>query len=160
MLVALNVDKEKETLLFNVAKDNNIPESTVPSHSDNIVEPGIYQSQMIHHYIGPKNLFYGYHYISYEDEFEFFDFKKTDKSQYGVADSIEQIKEYFKEEINDPNNLFFIEVEKMTDFRWHKFGPYIGNYQPMCEKFKDEVFGPDFQGYMLGFHLYRIRKIE
>ena len=88
------------------------------------------------------------------------------KAQYGVADSIEQIKEYFKEEIEDPNRKYFIAVTpvfqdkenkgKGGGWRWHKWGEYIGKLEPKCEYLDDEDFGDDFE-YVICFHLYEVK---
>jgi hypothetical protein len=88
------------------------------------------------------------------------------KAQYGVGDSIEQIKEYFKEEIEDPNRKYFITVTpvfqdkenkgKGGGWRWHKWGEYIGKLEPKCEYLDDEDFGDDFE-YVICFHLYEVK---
>ena len=88
------------------------------------------------------------------------------KAQYGVGDSIEQIKEYFKEEIEDPNRKYFIAVTpvfqdkenkgKGGGWRWHKWGEYIGKLEPKCEYLDDEDFGDDFE-YVIYFHLYEVK---
>lgn len=88
------------------------------------------------------------------------------KAQYGVSDSIEQIKEYFKEEIEDPNRKYFIAVTpvfqdkenkgKGGGWRWHKWGEYIGKLEPKCEYLDDEDFGDDFE-YVIHFHLYEVK---
>jgi hypothetical protein len=94
-------------------------------------------------------------------------FKPTyHKSQYGVADSIEQIKEYFKEEAEDPNRKYIVTFSpvfqdrehkgKGGGWRWHKWGTYIGNLNPQCEYLDDEDFGEDFK-YVICFHLYEIK---
>lgn len=91
-------------------------------------------------------------------------FKPTyHKSQYGVADSIEQIKQYFKEEIEDPNRKYFIECTpvhqekenkgKGGGWRWHKWGEYIGVLDSKCEYLDDEEFGEEFK-YVICFHIY------
>lgn len=88
------------------------------------------------------------------------------KAQYGVGDSIEQIKEYFKEEIEDPNRKYFITATpvfqdkenkgKGGGWRWHKWGEYIGKLEPKCEYLDDEDFGDDFE-YVIHFHLYEVK---
>lgn len=87
------------------------------------------------------------------------------KKQYGVADSIDQIKEYFKEEIEDQNRKYFIAVTpvyqdkenkgKGGGWRWHKWGEYIGKLDPKYEYLDDEDFGNDFE-YVICFHLYEV----
>lgn len=103
--------------------------------------------------------------IPYEDEFEVFA-PTYHKSQYGVADSIEQIKEYFKEEIESIEHIYFIAITpvfqdknnkgKGGGWRWHKWGEYIGKLNPQCEYLDDEDFGDDFE-YVICFHLYRVK---
>lgn len=102
--------------------------------------------------------------IPFEQSFEVF---KPDyiKDQYGVADSIEQIKEYFKEEIQNPNRKFIISFAtafqdkqnkgKGGGWRWHKWGPYIGKLDSQCEYLDDEDFGDDFEC-VICYHLYEI----
>jgi hypothetical protein len=87
------------------------------------------------------------------------------KSQYGVADSVDQLKEYFKEEIENPDRKFIITMTpvwqdksnagKGGGWRWHKWGDYIGNLNPKCEYLDDEDFGDGFQ-YVICFHLIEI----
>ena len=102
--------------------------------------------------------------IPFDQSYELF--KPTyHKNQYGVADSIEQIKEYFKEEIEDANNKYFITATpvyqdrenkgKGGGWRWHKWGEYIGKLNPQCEHLDDEDFGEDFK-YVICFHLYGV----
>lgn len=62
-------------------------------------------------------------------------------SQYGVADNIEQIKEYYKEWID--KSIWVIAITpvfqdknhagKGGGWRWHKWGNYIGKLNPQCE---------------------------
>jgi len=82
-----------------------------------------------------------------------------------VADSIDQIKEYYKEEIEDTEKKYIITATpvfqekenkgKWGGWRWHKWGEYIGKLEPKCEYLDDEEFGDDFQ-YVICFHLYQI----
>ena len=86
-------------------------------------------------------------------------------SQYGVADNIEQIKEFYKKQIKDKKQKFVIAVTpvyqdkenkgKGGGWRWHKWGEYIGKLDSKCEYLDDEEFGDDFQ-YILCFHLYAV----
>lgn len=88
-----------------------------------------------------------------------------EKSQYGVADNVEQLKEYFKEEIEDQNRKYFIALTPVFQepenkgrgggWRWYKWGPYIGTLPRECEYLDDEDFGPDFE-YIICFHIYEI----
>ena len=86
-------------------------------------------------------------------------------SQYGVADNVEQIKEFYKKQIKDKKQKFVIAVTpvyqdkenkgKGGGWRWHKWGEYIGKLDSKCEYLDDEEFGDDFQ-YILCFHLYAV----
>ena len=80
-------------------------------------------------------------------------------NSYGVADNIEQIKEYFRKQIESTEERYFITITYIYQegsFRWHKNGPYIGELNPQCECLDDEDFGPDFPGYVLSFHCYQL----
>lgn len=102
--------------------------------------------------------------IPFEQSYEIFA-PTYHKAQYGVADSVEQIKEYFKEEIEDPNRKFFISATpvfqhkenkgKGGGWRWHKWGSYIGELDRKCEYLDDEDFGDDFK-YVICFHIYEL----
>jgi len=102
--------------------------------------------------------------IPYEQSYEAFA-PTYHKAQYGVADSVDHIKEYFKEEIECPDKKYVIEVTpvyqdadnkgKGGGWRWHKWGEYIGKLNPKCEYLDDEEFGDDFE-YVICFHLYQI----
>lgn len=88
------------------------------------------------------------------------------KQTYGVADNIEQIKEYYMEEIADPDKKYFIYVTpvfqekgkkgKGGGWRWHKWGEYIGKLNPQYEYLDDEEFGDDFK-YVLTFHIISVK---
>lgn len=113
-----------------------------------------------------------------EDEFEEFQNMTYDdrygfssdignKSVYGVADNIEQIKEYYKEAIDDPNNNYTIFISQVFQnkenagkgggWRWHKWGPYIGKLDSQCEYLDDEKFGDDFS-HVITFQIMRFKK--
>jgi len=87
--------------------------------------------------------------------------------QYGVADNIEQIKEFYKKQIKNKKEKFCIAVTpvwqnrenrgKGGGWRWHKWGEYIGKLNPQHEYLDDEDFGEDFQ-YVLCFHLYFVKE--
>ena len=87
------------------------------------------------------------------------------KNTYGVADNIEQIKEFYKKQIKDKKNKYVIAVTpvfqekenkgKGGGWRWHKWGRYIGKLNQQCEYLDDEDFGDDFQ-YVLVFELYLV----
>jgi hypothetical protein len=103
--------------------------------------------------------------IPFDQSFEVF--KPTyHKVQYGVADSVEQIKDYYKEEIEDPDRKYVISMTpvfqdkenkgKGGGWRWHKWGEYIGILPTECEYLDDEDFGEDFK-YVICFHLYEVK---
>lgn len=143
-----------------IAKENNfdyIPQSN-PMW---IQETGIYQSSF------PYNF-----QIDEFEELQKFTWKDRDKifpnyekATYGVADNIEQIKEYYKEEIADVNKKYVIALtpvwqnkenkNKFDGWRWHKWGEYIGKLNPQCEYLDDEDFGDNFE-YVLTFELYAV----
>ena len=103
--------------------------------------------------------------IPFSQSYELFK-PEYQKSQYGVADSVEQLKEYFKEEIEDPDRKFFLSCTpvwqdkenagKGGGWRWHKWGEYIGKLDAQCEHLDDEEFGEDFK-YIVCFHLYKLK---
>lgn len=86
-------------------------------------------------------------------------------NEYGVADTIEQIKSFYKAEIDDTENKYCIEVtpvyqerenrNKGGGWRWHKWGQYIGTLNPQCEYLDDEDFGEDFK-FILCYTLYKV----
>ena len=83
---------------------------------------------------------------------------------YGSADNIEQIKDFFRRQIKDPEERYFIVIhpvfqnkeDRGSGFKWHKNGCYIGKFKSKCIYLNDEEFGPDFQGYILMFHCYKL----
>lgn len=86
------------------------------------------------------------------------------KEYYGIADNIEQIKEYFAEEIADKNKKYFIVIDHVFQehqpesqgFRWYKHGEYIGELDLKCEYLYDEDFGKDWEGYVMTFDLWEV----
>ena len=98
--------------------------------------------------------------LTYEQQYGLY--PDYSKSQYGVADNLDQILEYYKEEI-DSDDRFFIYVYPIYQdksnrgngggWRWHKWGPYIGQLTPECEYLDDEDFYVD---YVLIFHIVKI----
>ena len=128
-----------------------------------VVEPGVYISTF------PFNF---YHNLA-----QFLDVAKEydnrwnccvdpNKSTYGVADNVEQIKAFYKEEVEHPENRYVIGLSyvfqeksnagKGGGWRWHKWGPYIGELKPEYEYLDDEDFGPDFAGYVIVFDIIKV----
>ena len=143
-----------------IAKENNfkyIPQSD-PQW---IKETDIYQSSFPYNF--PKEEFEELQKLTWEDRYKIF--PNYEKITYGVADSVEQIKEYYKEEIADVNKKYVITLTpvwqekenkgKGGGWRWHKWGKYIGNLNPQCEYLDDEDFGDNFE-YVLTFTLYAV----
>lgn len=110
--------------------------------------------------------------ITCEDEFKAFDevaFDYSWRSQYGTADTIEQIKEYFKEQIEDKNSRWVIFLSaikhhpenagKWGGYRPYKSGPYIGKYEQIkdCEYYDDCEFEEGYQGYLIKFHIIPVK---
>ena len=91
-------------------------------------------------------------------------------SQYGVCDNVEQVLEKYKEILEGYEHQYFgwftpVFQEKENagkggGWRWHKWGPYIGELERRCEYLDDEEFGDDWCGYVLCFHIYRIDYTE
>ena len=107
-----------------------------------------------------------YDYFPKIDDYEnVYDYFENYKPQYGLVDNIGQLKNYYKEEIEDPNQriVFFLRVishhpEKAGQeggFRPHKNGAYLGGYEQIRdhEYYDDCVFEEGYQGYLIQFHL-------
>lgn len=85
-------------------------------------------------------------------------------SPYGVADNIEQVKQYAKQMIESDNPVVISVTEIRKDqepeqdgWRWHKWGQYIGKQNPQCEYLFDE---PNIDSVYV-FHVYAVRpKVE
>jgi hypothetical protein len=157
MLVQLTPIQEEIDRCYQVAKENNF--TYYPQHQ-RMLETGIYYDNGFNF---RKFEFVEMEKHTYDDEKIFTDYSK---SEYGVADNVEQIKEYFKDEISDTENKYVISLTpvgqdkdnkgKGGGWRWHKWGPYIGILNRECEYIDDEDFGDDFE-YVLVFHLYKIK---
>ena len=85
-----------------------------------------------------------------------------ERADYGVADDVEQVLEYFKPEVDDPDKTYVIGLTKIQrdlenkgkggGWRWHKWGSYIGTQEPTMEYLDDE---PEIESIVV-FHLYQI----
>lgn len=161
MLVNLTPIPEELDRRQKIAEEHGF-EYIPQSDSQWIQEVGIYQSSSPFNF--PEDEFEELQKLSWDDRYKIFpDFSKN---TYGVADSIEQIKEYYKEEIGDPEAKYTIHVTpvfqdrsnkgKGGGWRWHKWGPYIGNLNPQYEYLDDEEFGDNFQ-YVLTFGIYKLK---
>lgn len=108
--------------------------------------------------------------ILFEDE----DCAIGGKKPYGIADNKEQIEEYFKDEIADPEKKFVIMLSRIDyapckkeldeciknnrqyqGYRPRKSGIYLGDYQQIkdCEYYAECEFPEDYQGYLIKFIL-------
>jgi len=89
------------------------------------IEPGVYSSRSFNPHL--------YITTEYED------------LDYGVADSVEQIKEYLEEQIQSDKKFIITVTEvhksqqpKEGGWRWHKWGQYIGEQNTQHEYLYDE----------------------
>lgn len=166
MLVNLTPNPKEIKRRSEIAKEHNF--EYIPQSDERFMQygVGIYQCNFAFNFSHEEFLeFDGVFNIPFEQSFEVFA-PTYHKAQYGVADSIDQIKEYFKEEINDPNRKYFIYATpvfqdkekkgKGGGWRWHKWGTYIGNLNPQCEYLDDEDFGNDFK-YVICFRLCEVK---
>jgi hypothetical protein len=161
MLVNLTPIESEIIRRTNIAKENNF-EYTPQSDPKFLQEIGIYQSSFPFNF--PEDEFEELKNLSYDDRYKIFE--NYDKITYGVADTIEQIKEYYKEEVESKNDKYCLALTpvwqekenkgKGGGWRWHKWGEYIGKLNPQCEYLDDEEFGDDFQ-YVITFTLYKIK---
>lgn len=82
---------------------------------------------------------------------------------YGVADNLEQVLEYYKAAIDHKTNKFVIAltpIRKSTQpendgWRWCKWGRYIGTQNPQCEYIADE---PEIEK-IYCFHIYQVEEV-
>ena len=155
MLVSLtpNIEEIKCTTQF--AKE--VAMEYIPQHTWEFKQyKGVYRS------VVPYNFHLRYNEFEevFIDGYDLFEGITT----YGVADSIEQILSFYKEQI-DSNEKYVISVTPVYQekggnsdgtWRWHKWGEYIGDYKPQCEYLNDEDFGDDFIGYVLTFNIHKV----
>jgi len=92
------------------------------------------------------------------DEYEGY-FDLDNESSYGVCDNVEQILELYPT-LQDPVRQFIVTItpvirakqSKEGGWRWHKWGPYIGNYNRKHEYLYDEDIDQ-----VLVYHIYEKR---
>lgn len=95
-------------------------------------------------YVGHLNLHSEINRNFVKDEYPRWDDWKF--NAYGVCDTPEQMLEYYKEVLADPDRNFSVcfhlicREDQSPDggWRWHKWGPYIGEQNPKCEYLYDE----------------------
>ena len=161
MLVNLTPIQSEIERCKKIAKENKF-EYVSQSDLKWLQETGIYQSSFAFNF--PENEFEETQKrLSWEEKYLCV---PQHKGTYGVADNIEQIKEYYKEEISDPDKKYFIYLTpvwqekenkgKGGGWRWHKWGEYIGELNPQCEYLDDEEFGEDFE-YIITFTIQLVK---
>lgn len=164
MLVNLTPNKKEIERRAKIARENNF--EFIPQHDPQWMQygDGLYQSSFPFNFPQEEFLELGGKWDVVAQSLDLFapDFKK---SSYGVADSVEQIKSYYAEEIETKERKFFISMTpvyqdknnkgKGGGWRWHKWGPYIGNLNPKCEYLDDEDFGDGFE-YVIVFQIYEV----
>ena len=165
MLVNLTPNEKEIQRRIEIAKENNF--QFYPQNHPDLQQygVGIYQCNIdfnfSHNEFLEFNIDENVFNIPFNQKYEAFA-PTYHKAQYGVADNIDQIKEYYKEEIKDPDKKYFIYVTPVypdpelkgsrMGWRWHKWGEYIGKLNPQCEYLDDEDFVNDIE-YVICFHL-------
>lgn len=168
MLVNLTPHLPTTRSYLQVAKENNF--TYVPQHDSSLIlQEGVYVNSIPFNFSHQEfEEFKDDANIPYKNSYEVFA-PHYEKAQYGVADTVEQILNYFKEEVEDPERKFFIAVTfveqerenkgKGGGWRWHKWGDYIGDLDHQHEHLDDEDFGEDFKG-VYTFHLFEVTNNE
>ena len=167
MLVNLTPIKEEQERRKGIAKEHNF--EYIPQDDKSLMqETGIYQCAFAFNFSEDEFEETKRGKLSWDDRYKIFVDEDNPfierKITYGVADSIEQIKEYYKEEIADKEKKYVIYVtpvwqkdcSEKDGWRWHKWGKYIGKLNPQYEYLYDEDFGEDFE-YVLTFTIYAIK---
>lgn len=161
MLVNLTPITEEQDRRKGLAKEHKF--KYVPQDDKSLLqEVGIYQCSFAFNFSEAE--FEETKQLSWEDRYKIFpDFEKN---TYGVADNVEQIKKYYKDQVEDPEKKYAICVTPVWQekenagngggWRWHKWGEYIGELNPQYEYLDDEDFGDDFE-YVLVFTIYKIK---
>lgn len=178
MLVDLTINETNVERMKEVCAKHNFPERILSSHPCNHLDTGVYRCGCdfnfgLKEFVETENLSYKERYQAMVREWSEptrEDLPPTPmdmECQYGVSDNIEQIKEYYKEWLDDPHSKWVITVTPVFQdksnsgegggWRWHKWGGYIGTLNPRCEYLDDEDFGEDFQGYVLCYHIYPVK---
>ena len=162
MLINLTPIVSEQNRRKKISKENGF-DYTPQSDPMYLKEKGIYQSSFPFNF--PEDEFEELKTLSFNDRYKIFE--DSSKITYGVADNIDQIKEYYKEEVEDKETNYSISLTpvwqekenqgKGGGWRWHKWGEYIGNLNPQCEYLDDENFGEQFE-FVIVFTLYKIKK--
>ncbi len=96
----------------------------------------------------------------YEQGSSMVDYFNNTVECYGIADNVEQIKEFYKEQINSDANIVISLTEIRKDkqpesggWRWEKWGKYIGTKESQAEYIADE---PEIDSVYV-FHVYSVK---
>ena len=165
MLVKLTPNFKEIERRKKIAESNNFDYTPQYDEIYTIFGDGIYICNTPFNFSYKEFLEFEDGFPGFEQQFEIF--KPDDrKSCYGLADNIEQIKCYYKEEIDNPDRKFIIHLTavfqdksnkgKGGGWRWGKWGPYIGSLRPEFEYLDDEDFGEDFE-YVIVFGLIEVK---
>lgn len=97
---------------------------------------------------------------AFEVSQEFFDRLRETPSDYGVCDNYEQILKLVPELESDPDSNYIITITEVTKgnnggWRWHKWGPYIGDHEPQAEYLDDE---PNIDK-VFCYHIYGVKSL-
>ena len=160
MLTDLTLVEEKVIEFYKASLENDIEYYFNKVIFDSYIEKGIYRIGHVSDYLYEEEILQYYQFNNTLKEILSVDSIDT----YGVADNINQIKRYYKKQIEDNENKYFITVEGVFQdeqpekggFRWHKHGEYIGDLDRQCEYLYDEEFDEDWQGYVLLFSLNKV----
>ena len=77
-------------------------------------------------------------------------------SAYGVCDTPYQFIIRFYKLLKEDERTFvvsFTHIPKSNGFKWHKWGPYIGDGRPECEKLREEL---GFDDGVYSYHVYQL----
>lgn len=165
MLVNLTPNKKESNRRLLLAIKHNF--MFTPQYDKKLMEYGIgiYQCNMYFNFSHKEFMeFKDTLMIPYNQKYGIFDIN-SNKEECGVADNIQQIKDYYKEEIADTVRKFIITFtivyqdknnkNKHDGWRWNKWGDYIGKFDIQHEYLDDENFGDDFE-YVICFNLIEI----
>jgi hypothetical protein len=161
MLVNLTPITEEIERCKRIAKENEF-EYVSQSDPKWLQETGIYQCAFAYNF--SENEFEETKKLNWDDRYKIF--PDSSKGTFGVADNIDQIKRYYKEEVEDETERYAICVTPVWQdkenkgngggWRWHKWGEYIGELNPQWEYLDDEDFGEDFEC-VLVFGIFKVK---
>lgn len=134
--------------------------STPTESSDKVLAPGY---NLIRHHSGDMLLWGGNSPPDRSKHDYAWPHLGDDLNCYGVCDSIEQFQAKFHERLEKDERtfcVFFTHIAKDKDnagqgggWRWHKWGPYVGEGKPECEYLDDE---DGFENGVYTYHVYQI----